>query len=79
MNDLKPLIIKHIQNVYYLQVGQNSAVSIAICYGLNVPGIEPRWGARFFALVQTGPWTQPASSTMDTGSLPRGKAAGAWR
>jgi hypothetical protein len=28
-------------------------------------------GARFFALVQTSPGTQPASCTMGTGSLPR--------
>ena len=72
MNELEPLIIKHIQKVYYIQVGHNSAVGIATCYGLDVPGIESRWGARFFTLVQPGPWAQPASSTMNTGSLPRG-------
>jgi hypothetical protein len=51
MNELKPLILRNIQKVYYLQVGQNSAVGIATWYGLDVPGIEPRLGggARFFA------------------------------
>jgi len=36
-------------------------------------------GARFSAPVQTGPGAHPASYTMGTGSLPRGKSAGAWR
>jgi hypothetical protein len=48
-------------------------------YGLNGPGIESRWGARFSALVQTGPGAHPASYVMGTGSFPGGKAAGAWR
>ena len=34
--------------------------------------------ARFFAAVQTGPGSHPAPYTMGTGSLPGGKAAGAW-
>ena len=36
-------------------------------------------GTRFSALVQTCPGVHPASYTMDTGSFPGGKAAGAWR
>jgi len=36
-------------------------------------------GARFSAPVQTGPRAHPASYAMGTGSLPGGKAAGAWR
>jgi hypothetical protein len=32
-------------------------------YGLDGPGIENRWGARFFAPAYTGPGTQPASYT----------------
>jgi hypothetical protein len=35
--------------------------------------------ARFSASVQTGPGAHPASYTMGTGFLARGKAAGAWR
>jgi hypothetical protein len=32
-----------------------SVVGIATAYGLDGPGIESRWGARFSAPVQTGP------------------------
>ena len=40
--------------------GPGSVVGIAIGYGMNGPGIESRWGARFSAPVQTGPGpTQP--------------------
>ena len=60
-------------------VGQDSTVGIATRYGLDGPGIESRWGARFSAPVQTGPGAHPASYTMGTGSFPGGKAAGAWR
>jgi hypothetical protein len=45
-------------------------VGIAIGYGLDGPGIESRWGARFSAPVQTGPGANPASCTMGTGSFP---------
>ena len=37
--------------------------------GLDGPGIESRWEARFSELVQTGPETHPASYTMGTGSF----------
>jgi len=47
-------------------------VGIATCYGLNGPGIESRWGARFSTRVQTGPGAHSASYAM-------GKAVGAWR
>jgi hypothetical protein len=36
-------------------------------------------GARFSAPVQSGRGVQPASYTVDTASLSRRKAAGAWR
>ena len=45
-------------------------------YGLDGPGIESRWGARFFAPVQSGPGAHPASYTMDTGSFPGVKRPG---
>jgi hypothetical protein len=48
-----------------------NSVSIATGYGLDGPGIESRWGARFSAPVQTGPGAHPASCTMGTGSFPR--------
>ena len=52
------------------RVGRCSSVGIATGYGLDSPGIESRWGTRFFAPVQTGPGVHPASCTMSTGSFP---------
>ena len=49
--------------------GPGSVVGIATGYRLDGLGIEPRWGARFSAPVQTGPGAHPASFTMDTGSF----------
>ena len=55
-------------------VGRESVVSIATRYGLDGPGMEYRWGARFFAPVWTGPGVHPASYTMRTAFfLPVGK------
>jgi hypothetical protein len=56
--------------------GRDSAVGIAAGYGLDVPGIESRWGASFFAPVQTGPGTHPPSYTKGTGSFPGVKLPG---
>jgi hypothetical protein len=50
--------------------GPGSSAGIATDYGLDGPGIESRWGARFFAHVKTGPEAHPASWTMGTGSFP---------
>jgi hypothetical protein len=50
--------------------GPGSSVGIATRYGLDGPGIEFRWGARFSAPVQTGPGAHLASCTMSTGSFP---------
>ena len=41
--------------------GPGGVVGIATGYGLDGPGIESRWGARFSASVQTGPGAHPAS------------------
>jgi hypothetical protein len=49
--------------------GRDSAVGVATRYGLDGPGIEPRCGARFSALGQTGLGAHPASFTMGTGSF----------
>jgi hypothetical protein len=46
--------------------GPGSSVGIATGYGLDVPGIESRWGARFSVSVQTGPGVHPDSCTMGT-------------
>jgi len=62
---------------YFLQTDFcYSTVSIATRYGLDGPGIEFRWGARFSAPVQTGPGAHPASYTMGTGSFPGVKRPG---
>ena len=53
-------------------MGRDSSVGIASRYGLDGLGIDSRWGARFFAAVQTGPGAHPASCTICTGSLSRG-------
>jgi hypothetical protein len=62
--------------VMIISVGRDSSVGIATGYGLDGPGIESRWGARFFAHVQTGPEAHPASCTMGTGSFPGVKRPG---
>jgi hypothetical protein len=54
----------------------HSSDGIVTDYGLDGPRIEFRWGARFFAHVQTGPGAHPASCTMDTGSFPGVKRPG---
>jgi len=50
-----------------------SIVGVATAYGLDGPGIESRWRARFSTPVQTGPEAHPASCTMGTGYFPWGK------
>ena len=49
---------------------RDSAVGIASRYGLDGPGTESLWGARFSAHVQSGPGAYPDSYTMGTGSFP---------
>jgi hypothetical protein len=53
-----------------VDVGPGSSVGIAADYGLDGPGIESQWWARFPAPVQTGPGAHLASCTMGTGSFP---------
>jgi len=50
--------------------GPGSVVGIATGYGLDGPGIESRWAARFFVPVQNGLGAHPASCKMGTGSFP---------
>jgi hypothetical protein len=64
---LTVLLYKILDTRYY---GPGSSVGIATGYGLDGPGIESRWRARFSAPVQTGPGAHPASCTMGTGSFP---------
>jgi len=50
--------------------GPGSVVGIATGFGLDGPGIESRWRARFFPPVQTGPGAHPASCTIGAGPFP---------
>ena len=50
--------------------GPGSVVGIMTGYGLDGPGIESRWRARFSAPVQNGPGAHPASCTVGTKSFP---------
>ena len=54
--------------IYYILMyqGWDSSVSIVTRYGLDGPGIESRWGARFSA---PGPGAHPTSYTVGTGSF----------
>jgi hypothetical protein len=63
-----------IKDIYRCVPG--SPVGIELDYGVDGPGIESRWGARFFAHVHTGPGAHPASSTIGTGSFPGLKPPG---
>jgi len=56
--------------MYFTSSGPGSVVGIATGYGLDGPGIESRWEARFSAPVQACPGAHPASCTMGTGSFP---------
>jgi hypothetical protein len=53
-----------------------SRTGAGIAYGLDGPGIESRWGARFSVLVQTGPEAHSASYAMGAGSFPGAKRIG---
>ena len=55
--------------------GPGSSVGIVTGYGLDGPGIESRWGARFSAPVQIGPGSHPTSCTLGTGSFPGVKSS----
>jgi len=64
-------ILRRRFNVGYSKCrGTGSSVGITTGFGLDGPGIESRWGARFSALVQTGPGAHLASCTMGTGPFP---------
>ena len=56
-------------------MGQDSSVGTVTHYGLDGPGIESRWGARFSASIQTGPGAYPSSYTRVPGLFPGGKVA----
>ena len=55
---------------------RDSSVGTAARYGLDGPGIESRWTARFSAPVQLDPGAHPASYTMGTLAFPGVKRPG---
>ena len=57
-------------------MGHESSVCIATRHGLEGPGIESRWKARFSPPDQTGRGAHPDSYTMSTGSTPGIKEPG---
>jgi hypothetical protein len=54
-----------------LYLGRDGSVGTATRYGLDGPGIEPRWEAWFSAPVRTSRGVHPACYTMGTGSFLR--------
>ena len=60
--------------MYWHNVGRVAQSVQRLSYGLDGPGIEFQWGARFSAPVQTGPGAHTASCTIGTGSFPRVKS-----
>jgi hypothetical protein len=54
---------------FIYNLGSGSSVGIATDFVLDRPGSNPD-GARFFALVETGPGAHPSSCTTGTGSFP---------
>jgi len=59
-----------------IMVARDISVGVATRYALEGPGIESRWGVRFYVPVQTVPGAYPASYTMGTGSFPGVKRPG---
>ena len=70
------LLLLYILTSHIASMGRVSSVGIATAYGLDGPGIQSRWGARFSAPIQTGLEAHPASYTMGTGSFPGVKRPG---
>ena len=66
----------YLASAFVCNGGRGSPVGIATRYGLDTPGIESRWGARFSVPIQTGPGAHPASCTVVTGSFPGLKRLG---
>ena len=64
--------------LYTTSFGLGSSVSIATDYGLDGPGIESRWGARFSAHPDP-PWGPPSLLYNGYWVFPGGKATGDWR
>jgi hypothetical protein len=59
--------------------GKGSIVGTATDYGLDSPGFNSQWGRSSVCqnLSTTGPGGHSGACSMDTGTVPRGKVAGA--
>jgi hypothetical protein len=53
-------------------------VGMATRYGMDGPGIESRWGARFYAPIQTDSGGLPSLVYSWYWVFPGGQEAGAW-
>jgi hypothetical protein len=68
------VVILQTADVTYVSIhtgGRNSSLGTATRYGMDDPGFESGWVARFSESVHTGPGAHPASYT---GSLSRGQS-----
>ena len=72
LNPLDTCISWHfvLREYFHTDSRPGSSVGIMTGYGLDGPGIESRWKARFSAPVHISPGAHPASCTMGTGSFP---------
>jgi hypothetical protein len=73
---ISPAVTIDIGQLFGVSVGGDSSVGTATLYGLDGAGIESRWWARFYGLVQTGCGSHLASCTMSTGFFPGVKRPG---
>jgi hypothetical protein len=60
---------KIVLNIHSSYMGQDNTVNIATCNGLDGPGIESHWAARFSTPVQTGPGAHLSSYAVGVGSF----------
>jgi hypothetical protein len=73
LGSLRPKYLSQPHDLYsrkIIRVMKQRIMRLTTGYGLDGPGIESRWGARFSAPVQTGPRVHPSSCKMGTGSFP---------
>ena len=70
------LLTADVYKLFYFAEGRDSSVGIANSYGLDGPGIESRWVAKFSAPVQNDPGAHPASYSGNRFSVPGVKRSG---
>ena len=56
-----------------MECGPGSVVGIATGYGLDGPGIEPRWGGEIFRTCPNRPWGPPSLLYNEYRVFPEGK------